>query len=174
VTNDDALAARLRQIRDHGQAGKYLHAIIGHNYRMDGIQGAVLGVKLRYLDKWTERRRTLASVYKRELQGIGDLVLPAERAGARHVFHLFVVRSRARTQLQTFLAGKGIGSAVAYPVPLHLQQAYAYLGYGKGDFPESERAAEECLALPVYAEMSDDQVRYVIAQVKAFFGGHWK
>jgi dTDP-4-amino-4,6-dideoxygalactose transaminase len=174
VTNDDEVAALLRRIRDHGQAGKYVHAMIGHNYRMDGLQGAVLGVKLRYLDTWTERRRALASHYHESLRDTGDLVLPAERNGAFHVYHLFVVRSGARSRLQAYLAEKGIGTAVAYPVPLHLQEAYSYLGYRKGSFPESERASEECLSLPVYAEMSDAQAAYVVDNVRAFYRDHWK
>ncbi|MBI4548760.1 MAG: DegT/DnrJ/EryC1/StrS family aminotransferase [Ignavibacteriae bacterium] len=169
TTNDDALAKRIRLLRDHGQVEKYKHEFEGHNYRMDNIQGAVLGVKLKYLHKWTERRRQIAAEYKKHLAGIGNLVMPYELSEARHVFHLFVVRTKSRNALQKFLTENGIATTIAYPIPLHLQKAYRHLGYSKGDFPESETAAQECLALPIYAEMTDEQVEYVIEKVKVFF-----
>lgn len=169
VTNDDALALTLRRLRDHGQNEKYRHAFVGHNYRMDGIQGAVLGVKLKYLPAWTERRRTIASRYKELLGNVGDIVLPHATADAYHVYHLFTIRTKRRSDLQAFLAGRQISTTIAYPIPLHFQEAYRHLGYHKGDFPESERAAEECISLPIFAEMSDDQVMYVCENVKSFF-----
>ncbi len=170
VSNDDDLAGKLRALRDHGQVEKYRHAVSGHNYRMDGLQGAVLGAKLPYLDRWTERRRSIAASYTRELGGVGDLVLPFEMPQAYHVYHLYVVRTKRRSGLQKFLGDRDIATAIAYPIPLHFQEAYRHLGYRKGDFPVSEAAAEECLALPVFAEMTDDQVACVIENVKAFFG----
>ena len=169
ITNDDTLAIKLRQLRDHGQVEKYRHAIIGHNYRMDGIQGAVLGTKLKYVQQWTERRRTIAAMYRKSLQGVGDLVLPYEVSKAYHVYHLFTVRSKQRTILQQHLAAKQIATTIAYPVPLHFQEAYRHLGYKRGDFPESERASEECLSLPLFAEMTDEQVIYVCEHVRKFF-----
>ena len=169
LTNNDALATKMRRLRDHGQVEKYNHAFIGHNYRMDGIQGAVLGVKLTYLQQWTEKRRTLAARYKQLLKGIGDLVLPYESPEAYHVYHLFTVRTKRRAALQQYLTSKNIATAIAYPIPLHFQEAYKHLEHKKNDFPESERASEECLSLPLYAEMSDEQVEYVGEHVKAFF-----
>ena len=169
VTNDDALATKMRQLRDHGQIEKYKHAFWGHNYRMDGIQGAVLGVKLNHLDTWTKRRRSVAALYRELLKGVSDLVLPFELEDAFHVYHLFVVRTKKRSQLQEYLSSHGVSTAIAYPIPLHLQEAYRDLGYKKGDFPVSERAAAECLALPMYAELIDNQVWFVGAKVREFF-----
>lgn len=169
LTQDESLANKLRQLRDHGQSEKYKHEFWGHNYRMDGIQGAVLGVKLRYLGRWTARRRETAARYMEHLSGVGDLVMPHEAENAFHVYHLFVVRTRHRSELQKYLAEKEIATALHYPIPIHFQKAYQHIGYKKGDFPESEKAAEECLSLPMYAEISDDQVNYVIENVKSFF-----
>jgi dTDP-4-amino-4,6-dideoxygalactose transaminase len=169
VTNDDELARKLRLLRDHGQVAKYRHAFSGHNYRMDGLQGAVLGVKLNHLPAWTSRRRAIASRYRRELAGIAGLSLPVEREGAEPVYHLFVVRTTKRDELQHHLADQGIATSIAYPIPLHLQEACAYLGHREGDFPVSERAAREVLSLPVYPELSDEQVAYVIDKVRGFF-----
>ena len=170
ITDREDIALTLRRLRDHGQSAKYRHDIWGHNYRMDGIQGAVLGVKLRYLQQWTEKRRALAAHYREQIRVVGDLVLPAADPTAYHVYHLFVVRTKRRDALQTYLAERGVATAIAYPIPLHCQPAFASLGYRRGDLPESERAAEECLALPIYAEMSDDQLGYVAACVKDFYG----
>ena len=169
LTNDDALALRMRQLRDHGQVEKYTHAFWGHNYRMDGIQGAVLGVKLKKLQEWTARRRAIASIYRSGLAGVGDLSMPVEAPGCEHVYHLFVVRTRQRAALQKFLSDWEISTAVAYPIPLHLQEAYRHLGYRAGDFPVSEKAADEVLALPIHAELSEAQVKFVIEGARAFF-----
>ncbi len=169
LTGDENLAKKLRQLRDHGQSEKYKHEFWGHNYRMDGIQGAVLGVKLRYLGRWTARRREIAARYKEHLSGVGDLVMPYEAEDVFHVYHLFVVRTKQRSQLQKYLAEKDIATALHYPIPIHFQEAYKHLGYKKGDFPTSESAAEECVSLPMFAEMSDDQINYVITNVRSFF-----
>jgi len=169
TTHDDALAKQIRLLRDHGQVEKYKHEFWGHNYRMDGIQGAVLGVKLKYLKQWTDRRRSIAQMYKKLLTGVGDLILPFEFPKAHHVYHLFVIRTKRRAALRQFLSQKEIATTTAYPMPLHLQQAYRHLGYSKGDFPNSESAADECLSLPMYPEMTDEQVEYVASSVKAFF-----
>jgi dTDP-4-amino-4,6-dideoxygalactose transaminase len=169
ITNDDVLAKKIRQLRDHGQVEKYKHAFWGHNYRMDGIQGAVLGVKLNYLQQWTERRRAIAANYKKRLAGVGDLMLPHESPKAFHVFHLFTIRTKQRNALQQYLSAQDVSTAVAYPIPLHFQEAYAYLGYHKGAFPASESASEECLSLPLYAELRDEQVEFVAETIKKFF-----
>jgi dTDP-4-amino-4,6-dideoxygalactose transaminase len=169
LTGDENLAKKLRQLRDHGQSEKYKHEFWGHNYRMDGIQGAVLGVKLRYLGRWTARRREIAARYKEHLSGVDDLVMPYEAEDVFHVYHLFVVRTKQRSQLQKYLAEKEIATALHYPIPIHFQEAYKHLGYKKGDFPASESAADECVSLPMYAEMSDDQLDYVITNVRSFF-----
>lgn len=169
LTNDDGLALRMRQLRDHGQVAKYRHAMVGHNYRMDGIQGAVLGVKLKYLEAWTHRRRAIAKRYDDALSGIAGLKLPVERPEACHVYHLYVVRTDRRDSFQKFLTDAGISAGTHYPIPLHFQDAYAHLGYASGSFPVSEAVAKECLSLPLYAEMSDEQTAYVIDKVREFF-----
>ncbi|HEV8537962.1 MAG TPA: DegT/DnrJ/EryC1/StrS family aminotransferase [Bacteroidota bacterium] len=169
VTNDAGLEKNIRRLRDHGQVAKYKHATVGHNYRMDGIQGAVLGAKLGRLQGWTDRRRAIAATYRKLLHGVGDLVLPYESSRAYHVYHLFTVRTQHRDALQKYLASNHISTAIAYPIPLHFQGAYAHLAYGQGSFPQSERAAEECISLPLFAEMTDEQVGYVSESVGAFF-----
>lgn len=169
VTNDDRLAATIRSLRDHGQSAKYTHQFGGHNYRMDGIQGAVLGAKLKHLKEWTARRREIAAAYREKLAGVGDLVLPFESPKVRHVYHHFVVRTGRREELRQFLQEKSVSTSVAYPIPLHLQPAYAGLGYHRGDLPVSEQIGRECLSLPVYPELSPEQIEYVCDSVKAFF-----
>lgn len=169
VTNDAAVDKKLRELRDHGQVQKYRHAFLGHNYRMDGIQGAVLGTKLRHVQGWTDRRRSIAEMYRKRLRGVGDLILPSESSGTYHVYHLFTVRSKHRDALQKFLSNERIATAIAYPIPLHVQEACNHLGYKKSAFPESVRASEECISLPLFAELSDEQVEYVCERVGAFF-----
>ncbi len=169
ITNDDALALKLRQLRDHGQVSKYNHEMIGHNYRMDGIQGAVLGVKLKHLQTWTERRRAIASRYRTLLKGVGDISLPFESAKAYHVYHLFVIRTPQRDALQTYLTEHGVATALHYSRGVHMQKAYGSLGYKPGDFPETEKAANECISIPLYPEMSDEQIEYVATTIKEFY-----
>jgi dTDP-4-amino-4,6-dideoxygalactose transaminase len=156
VTNDDAVAARLRSLRDHAQKQRYHHEEIGFNYRMDGFQGAVLNVKLKYLEQWTEARRRLAERYREALDGL-PLELPTEAANRRHVWHLFVVLLSERDRVRKELEVRGIQTGLHYPVPLHLQKAYRHLDYREGDFPVAERIAKECLTLPLFPEMSDEQ-----------------
>jgi dTDP-4-amino-4,6-dideoxygalactose transaminase len=171
LTDDETLATRFRMLRDHGQRKKYDHALWGHNYRMDGIQGAVLGVKLSHLEGWTNARRRHAARYSQLLDGVGDLILPVEAAGRKHVYHLYVVQSNHRDALQQYLHELGIGTGFHYPVPLHLQEAYAHLGYGKGRFPVTEQVASRGISLPMFAELSENQIQYVADSIKAFFTG---
>lgn len=161
VTNDDALATRCRALRNHAQAERYHHSEIGYNYRMDGFQGAVLGVKLRYLEEWTQARIALAARYREKLAGL-PIGLPAVRADARHVWHLFVVLHPRRDRLQLALKARDIETGLHYPVPVHLQKAYAGLGHRQGDFPVSERVGRECLTLPLFPEMTEARQDRVI------------
>lgn len=163
TTNDDAIAERVRSLRDHAQSGRYRHEELGFNYRMDGIQGAVLSVKLGYLEAWNATRRQVATRY-RALLAITPLTLPDESAGRRHVWHLYVVRHAERNRLQQALTAAGVATGLHYSIPVHLQPAYASLGYGLGDFPVSEQVAQECLSLPIYAELSETEQEH-IAQV---------
>ncbi len=162
VTNDAGIAARLRALRDHAQEQRYYHDEIGYNYRMDAFQGAVLNIKLKYLERWTEKRRLLAARYKEHLAGL-PLQLPAEAHDRRHVWHLFVVLHRERDRIRQELEARGILTSLHYPVPVHLQKAYRHLRYRVGDFPVAERIARECMTLPLYPEMTAQQQDRVIA-----------
>jgi dTDP-4-amino-4,6-dideoxygalactose transaminase len=144
-------------LRDWGQARKYEHTLKGYNYRMDDIQGAILGVKLKHLEAWTEARRSRAALYTRRLAG-SAIDVPRERPGSRHVYHVYTVLSRERARLQASLQAREIRTGIHYPIPLHLQPAHADLGYRKGDFPVAEQLANEVLSLPMFPELSDHEV----------------
>jgi dTDP-4-amino-4,6-dideoxygalactose transaminase len=165
LVNDPELAARLRRLRNGGQSDRYRHETFGVNSRLDELQAALLRVGLAHLGRWTERRRELAAFYLRELAGSG-LGLPAEQPYARAVYHLFVVRHPRRDALAASLAERGIGTLVHYPIPLHLQPAFASLGGGPGQLPAAERAAAEILSLPLYAELTDGQAAEVVGAVR--------
>jgi dTDP-4-amino-4,6-dideoxygalactose transaminase len=172
TTNDPELAEHMRVLRVHGGKPKYLHAFIGGNFRIDELQAAVLRVKLRHLDRWTAGRQRNAAYYRAALlaAGLGDrVVLPGEAAGGRHIFNQYVVRAANRDALKVFLSERGIGTEIYYPLPLHLQQCFEYLGYRRGDLPHSERAAAETLALPVYPELEEAQLAHVVATVAQFY-----
>jgi dTDP-4-amino-4,6-dideoxygalactose transaminase len=165
ITDDDGIAARLRALRDHAQSKRYYHDEVGFNYRMDGFQGAVLGIKLKYIEAWTESRRLLAARYKEHLADL-PMVLPAEAPDRRHVWHLFVIQHRERERIQKELEKRGILSSLHYPIPVHLQKAYRHLRYRVGDFPVSEKLARECLTLPLYPEMTLQQQDRVIEALR--------
>jgi dTDP-4-amino-4,6-dideoxygalactose transaminase len=173
-TNDDQIAARLRSLRVHGEASKYHHKEIGFNSRLDALQAAVLRVKLPRLDSWSNARARNAARYRELFADAGlleEIELPFEREGTRHIYNQYVVRVRdgRRDALIEHLKRAGVGTEIYYPVPLHLQECFRYLGYCEGDFPESERAARETLALPVYPELSEEQQHYVVETIRAFF-----
>ncbi|MGO7168675.1 DegT/DnrJ/EryC1/StrS family aminotransferase [Rhizobium leguminosarum] len=166
VTNDDDQAKTMRMLRDWGQEQRYHHLLKGFNYRMDAIQGAILRVKLRYLEAWTEARRSHARRYSSLLAGLTDLTIPVEATDRRHVYHVYAIRSRDRDGLQRLLSAEGIPSGLHYPIPVHLQKAHADLGYQSGDFPVSEAAAREVLSLPIYPEMPVRHVDQVAAALE--------
>ena len=168
VTNNAAFAARARSLREHGSSVRYYHDEVGFNYRMEGIQGAVLGVKLKHLDAWTAGRRRVAKRYA-ELLAVTPLQLPAEASYAESAWHLYVVRHPRRDDLKKHLEASGVGCALHYPLPLHLQKCYAHLGYKAGDFPVAEKAARECLSLPIFPELTDEQIQRVATVIKEFF-----
>ena len=170
TTNDPELAENMRVLRVHGGKPKYFHALIGGNFRIDELQAAVLRVKLKYLDGWTEGRQRNAAYYDAALAGMGEkLRTPLAVAGQRHIFNQYVVRAQNRDALRARLAERGIGSEIYYPVPLHMQHCFAYLNYRAGDFPQSERAAAETLALPVYPELTQAQLTHVVATIAEFY-----
>jgi dTDP-4-amino-4,6-dideoxygalactose transaminase len=162
VTNDDQVADRLRRLRDHAQPQRYQHDEIGFNYRMDAFQGAVLSIKLKSLEAWTQARRRLADRYGRLLEGL-PLCLPREAPGRRHVWHLYVTLLAERDRVRKELESRGIQTGLHYPIPVHLQKAYRHLGHGAGDFPVAERVGRECLTLPMFPEMTDEQQNAVCA-----------
>jgi dTDP-4-amino-4,6-dideoxygalactose transaminase len=168
VTNNADFAARARSLREHGSTVRYYHDEVGYNYRMEGIQGAVLGIKLKHLNEWTQGRQRVARRYA-QLLAATPLQLPQQPGFAESVWHLYVVRHPRRDELKAHLDAHGVGCALHYPLPLHLQKCYANLGYRAGDFPVAEKAARECLSLPIYPELTDAQVDRVAAVVKSFF-----
>ncbi|HKG13170.1 MAG TPA: DegT/DnrJ/EryC1/StrS family aminotransferase [Pyrinomonadaceae bacterium] len=174
TTDDDALAERLRRLRVHGGATEYHHEEVGFNSRLDTLQAAVLRVKLPHLDAWSDARRRRADTYTRMLSDAGldgAVTPPYVVRGARHIFHQYVIRVDAarRDALVEHLKSNGVGTKIYYPVPLHLQPCFAYLGHKEGDFPESERAARETLALPIYPELTNEQQGYVVETIRRFF-----
>lgn len=179
TTQDTKTNERLRMLRNHGMRRRYLHEEIGWNCRLDTLQAAVLTVKLKHIDEWNTRRRTLAENYRKlfEEAGLSEpgpyanraVVLPAVQEQALPVFHQYVIRAARRHELRTFLAARGIGSEIYYPVPLHLQPALKSLGYQAGDFPESERAAAEVLALPIFPQLAPEEQQAVVAAIADFY-----
>ena len=170
VTNLDGGGRTIRMLRDWGAERRYHHELRGFNYRMEGIQGAVLGVKLKYLRAWTDARRSAAAAYS-ELLAPAGIPTPFEMEHSKHVYHVFAIRVEDRARVQQELLARGIQTNIHYPFPVHLLDAYRDLGYGEGDFPHSERAAAEVLSLPLFPEITRDQIEEVAAQVIAVCGG---
>ena len=168
LTSNPAFDKRARALREHGSTVRYYHDEVGYNYRMEGFQGAVLGVKLKHLAKWTAERRRVAHRYH-ELLADTPLQLPREAAWGESAYHLYVVRHLRRDELKAHLEANGVGCALHYPLPLHLQKCYASLGHKPGDFPVAEKAARECLSLPIFPELTDPQIQRVVTVIKDFF-----
>lgn len=169
TTNDQALDEKIRLLCSHGDIGQYNHVMIGHNSRLDEIQAAILRVKLRRIDAWNNARRENAQHYNSALQSIKDLITPSGHSDRYHVYHQYTIRTGKRDQLQHYLKVHGVGTAVYYPIPLHMQKALNNLSYNVGEFPESEKASKEVLSLPVYAELDPTKIDYIIDQVRSFF-----
>ena len=170
VTNNLNLDRNIRMLRDHGQAKKYYHAMIGWNARMDGLQGAVLGVKLKHLNSWNEARRENAKLYNELLADLDGTVVPREADYAKHVYHIYAIRVQNRDGLIKALLEKDIHCGIHYPLPLYLQEAYHFMGLRKGSFPVAERCAEELVSLPMFPELSKEQIEYVVTKIKHFLG----
>jgi dTDP-4-amino-4,6-dideoxygalactose transaminase len=169
TANDPVLAERMRVLRVHGGKPKYFHALIGGNFRIDELQAAVLRVKLKHLDGWTVARQRNAAFYDEALQGLRARVAAPQRGAGRHIYNQYVVRVERRDALREHLTGRGIGTEIYYPVPLHLQECFAYLGHRRGDFPHSEQAAQETLALPIYPELAREQLSAVVEGLANFY-----
>ncbi len=181
TTNEAELAAHLRRLRNHGSPSRYVHEEFGWNSRLDAIQAAVLRVKLKHIEEWNEARRERAATYDRlfaearlisnrdQPEDSAPIQLPFTAPLAHHVFHQYVVRAYRRDELREFLTARKIGTEVYYPIPLHLQSCFSYLGYGAGDFPEAERAAKEVLALPMFPELTEEEQRWVVKSIADFY-----
>ncbi|MBI3950307.1 MAG: DegT/DnrJ/EryC1/StrS family aminotransferase [Acidobacteria bacterium] len=172
VTNDAERAHYMRLFIDQGRKDKYTHLFEGRNYRLDTIQAAILRVKLQYLDQWNEARRRIARAYDELLQDLADIKVPEVMDYGRHVYHLYVIRTPRRDELFRKLSENGIGAGIHYPAPLHLQPAYRYLNYKPGDFPVAEACAREVLSLPVYSELTDEQIEFIVNTIKTLFTVH--
>jgi len=168
LTSSDEIVDRVRALRNHGARIKYQHEETGYNTRLDEIQSAILRIKLKHLNAWNDRRRQLAGLYEKALKGT-PVQQPKEPAGRKHIYHLYSIQSTNRDALRKHLESRGIATGLHYPVPLHLQQAFASLGHKRGDYPNSETLAKNTLSLPLYPHMSDDDVAYVSEAVREFF-----
>ena len=171
VTNDKAIADRIRMLRVHGQSDKYRHDLEGRNSRLDELQAAILRIKIRHLDRWNDARRRNARLYNslfKDLNLDSKLEIPVERQRRKHVYNIYNIRTKNRDGLKDFLASRGVSAAVYYPIPLHLQKVYESLGYKKGDFTNSEKASLEVLALPIFPELKEEEIKFVASSISDF------
>lgn len=169
TTDNNNLAKKIRTLRNYGSSKKYINKEIGYNKRLDELQAAFLNIKMNYLNKWTTQRQEIAGWYHDELEGIGDLILPQKHPKATHVYHLYVIRTGQREGLQKYLNKSDIGTLIHYPIPPHLQEAYADLNYKKGDLPVAEQLANEVLSIPIWPGMAEKEVDKVIIAIKNYF-----
>ena len=170
VTQDEALATRLKRLRTHGGSKQYFHDEVGYNSRLDALQAAVLSAKLRHLEQWSAKRRSNAKFYDSALADVAEVTTPYVEPANESIYNQYTIRVDRRDELQNHLKNRGIGNAIYYPVPLHLQPCFAYLGYKQGSCPESERAAREVLSIPIYPELTEGQMNEVVAAVRTFYG----
>ena len=168
VTNDKNLTKKLKMFRDHGQQEKYYHKMIGWNSRMDGLQGAILSVKLKHLTSWSEARQKNASLYNELLADVDGVIRPLVADNADHVYHIYPIRVQNRDALKSTLEAKNIHCGIHYPVPIHLQEAYLHQGIDNGNFPITEKCAEELLSLPMFPELTTEQIEHVVKEIKTF------
>jgi dTDP-4-amino-4,6-dideoxygalactose transaminase len=169
TTNNEEIAKKIKLLRNHGSIKKYEHEIEGYSSRLDNLQAAILRVKLKYLNKWNDMRRRNAKKYNELLSSIDGVITPYEADYAKHVYHLYVIRTENRDKLREELRSKDIATGIHYPIPLHLQAAYKYLGYEYGDFPVTEECSQEILSLPMFTELSEDQIEEIVKLIKKYF-----
>jgi dTDP-4-amino-4,6-dideoxygalactose transaminase len=182
TTNDDTIAQKVRMLRDHGQAQKYYHEFEGYNSRLDSIQAGILRVKLKHLSEWNEKRRQNVSLYNDYFtkhlslnthhSTLNTVITPHEPAWAKAVYHLYIIRTKKRDELQKYLSANGISTGLHYPIPLHLQKAYANNGFRQGGFPVTEKVASEILSLPMFPNLSEEQIEHVVEKIKEFLVGY--
>jgi dTDP-4-amino-4,6-dideoxygalactose transaminase len=168
VTSDKQLAEKVRMLANHGRLTKYEHFLEGVNSRLDTLQAAVLNVKLPHLDRWTQARQKWAALYNELLAGIPNIITPSVAPDRTHVYHLYVIQTPYRDHLLDYLKQQNISAGIHYPIPLHLQKAYAHLGYQAGDFPQAEKLGQRCLSLPMFPEMTKEEIHFVAAAVQEF------
>ena len=166
-TNNEEIAKKVTLLRQHGELVRYHHEVIGDNCRMEGIQGAVLGVKIKYIEEWNERRRRNAEIYNKLLGNLG-VILPYEAGYAKHIYHIYGIRAKNRDKLREFLSKNGIATGVHYPIPIHLQNAYSFMRLNEGSFPISEKISKEIISLPMFPELTEEQMEYVANSIKEF------
>lgn len=169
TTNDEELANKVKSLRNYGSKKKYYNEIVGYNMRLDECQAAFLSTKLKYLQDWTKKRQEIAEWYTAELSNISEIILPKTAKNATHVYHLFVIRTKKRLELQQFLGEKGVETLIHYPIPPHLQDAYKSLGYIKGDYPLAEKIADTCLSLPIWPGMTEENIKHIAETIKNFY-----
>ncbi len=169
TTNDPELSNKIFVLRNYGSEKKYYNEVKGVNSRLDELQAAFLKVKLQYMDEWTKERQKIAASYSELLKGVGDLVLPYTLPGATHAYHLFVIRTSKRDALQQYLSENGVATLIHYPVPMHLQKAYAELNFTVGSFPIAETISATCLSLPLYIGLKKEEIEYIADQIKRFY-----
>ena len=174
VSNDKELIEKIKMLRNYGQSKKYYHDFFAFNKRMDALQAAILNVKLPSLDEWNEQRRKIASYYNKMLKDVKEIELPNEKSHIAQVYHLYVIKTKKREELQKFLEEKGIGTGIHYPLPIHLQKAFSHLGHKEGDFPKTEQYSRQILSLPMFPGMREEEAKYVANRIKSFFGNHTK
>ena len=170
VTNNEKIAKKIRMLRNHGRVEKYEHLMEGTNSRLDELQAAILRVKLRHLDKWNKARRQRAKIYDEAFEHLEEVGTPFVPSWATPVYYVYTIKTKKRDNLQKYLKKKGISTGIYYPIPLHLQPAYKYLNYKKGDFPEAEKTADEILSLPMYPELKISQIKFITNSIKDFYG----
>ena len=168
VTNNSAISDKIRMFRDHGQSKKYYHSIIGWNVRMDGIQGAVLNVKLNYIEEWNDARRKCADKYRELLSSLPEIVLPYEASYSKHVYHIYALHIANRQEFIDFMKEKNVSCGIHYPVPVHLQKAYDSFNADKGKYPKAEKSASEEVSLPMFPELTDEQIEYTAEAVREY------
>lgn len=171
VTNDERIAKRAALLRNYGQKTRYVHSVKGLNSRLDEMQAAILRVKLRHLEEWNEKRRKNAQLYNQLLKG-ADIICPGEKEYVKHIYHLYVIRSRSRDRLQAFLSSNGIETLIHYPTPIHLQEAYKHLGMKQGTFPVAEKVASEILSLPIFPQLKEEEIERIANLIKSFARAH--
>lgn len=171
VTQNEEINNMIFMYRDHGRepGEKYKSKIEGFGHRLDSLQAAILSVKLKYINQWTEMRRRNAKLYNKLLEDVAECITPIEMPNAKHVYHLYVIKAKKRNELQAYLASKGISTGIHYPIPLHLQPAYSHLNIKKGAYPVAEKVSEEILSLPMYPELSEENINFIVSEIKSFY-----